>query len=180
VNINQLFSTRERIKILNHVIYKTGHLNVNKVAKNVELSKGLVSKYFKHLTREGILEKKDDSFLVQSSVNTRAVRILLNLNIFDTDLFKKHGFIKGAGIYGSNVKGTNTEDSDIDLWVVTEKISEEALAKLTGELKKNFGDVRPLYLTKDKLELLRKEDPTFYHSLVFGSITIHGDDIEAF
>lgn len=179
MNINQLFSTRERIKILNRVIYKTGNLNVNKVAKNVELSKGLVSKYFKHLTREGILEKKDDSFLVQSGVNTRAVKILLNLNLFDTDLFNKYGFIKGAGIYGSYVKGTNNEDSDIDLWVVTEETSEEALAKITGELK-NFGDVRPLYLTKDKLELLRKEDPTFYHSLVFGSITIHGDDIEAF
>jgi predicted nucleotidyltransferase/predicted transcriptional regulator len=179
VNINQLFSTRERIKILNHVIYKTGYLNVNKVAKNVELSKGLVSKYFKHLTREGVLEKKDDSFLVQSSVNTRAVKILLNLNLFDMDLFRKHGFIKGAGIYGSYVKGINTEDSDIDLWVITEETSEEDLAKLTCELK-NFGDVRPLYLSKDKLELLRKEDPTFYHSLVFGSITIHGDDIEAF
>jgi len=180
VNINSLFSTRERIKILSDVIYKTGHLNVNKVAKNVELSKGLVSKYFKYLTREGILEKKNDSFLVQSGVRTRAVKILLNLNLFDTDLFNKYGFIMGAGIYGSYVKGTNNEDSDIDLWVITEETSEEDLAKLTGELKKNFGDVRPLYLTKDKLELLRKEDTTFYHSLVFGSITIHGDDIEAF
>jgi len=59
-------------------------------------------------------------------------------------------------------------------------VDQETLASLTGDLKKTFGYVKPLYLTSEKLELLKKTDATFYHSLVFGSVAIHGDDIEAF
>ena len=78
--------------------------------------------------------------MVQNGVNTRAVKILLNLNLFYTYLFKKYDFIKGAGIYGSYVKGTNTEDSDIDLWIVTEKTSEEDLEKIYRRTEEKFRE----------------------------------------
>jgi len=64
----------------------------------------------------------------------RTLRILFNLTQF-TDLnFKKHVFIKGAGLYGSCAKGKNTEDSDIDIWIKIETRDEDKLAKLTGAL----------------------------------------------
>jgi predicted transcriptional regulator len=180
MNIALLFSTKERLKILRKVIYETEPLTVSKVAKQVGLSKALVSTYFKHLLDEGVLWRKKNEYRIQSSTPTKTIRILLNLSIFDTDFFSKHPFIKGVGLYGSSVKGTNTERSDIDLWIVTEDVDQETLASLTGDLIKMFGDIRPLYLTREKLELLKKTDAAFYHSLVFGSVTIHGDDIEAF
>ena len=85
--------------------------------------------------------------------------------------------MKGVGIYGSMAKGTNTKDSDIDLWIMTKPISEENLAKLTRVIMK-FGNIKPLYLTQDKLEILKKNDQLFYHALLFGSITIYGDELE--
>jgi predicted nucleotidyltransferase len=179
MNIKILLSTVERIKILSQIIYKTEHLSVNKVAKNLKLSKGLISKYFDFLVKEGILKRSAGKFLVQNNVQTKAIKILLNLNIFDTDFFKKYKFVKSAGVYGSFVKGTNTEDSDIDLWLLIDSVNEENLAKLTNGLKKMFGNVKPLYLTEEKIQLLKKNDTTFYHSLIFGSITIYGDGIEA-
>jgi len=179
MNIEILLSTKERIKILNQIIYKTEHLSVSKFAKNLKLSKGLISKYFDTLTKEGILKRSAGKFLVQNNIKTKTIKILLNLNIFDTNFFKKYKFVKSAGVYGSFVKGTNTEDSDIDLWILIDPVNEENLAKLTSGLKKMFGDVKPLYLTKEKIQLLRKNDITFYHSLIFGSITIYGDEIEA-
>lgn len=105
------------------------------------------------------------------------MRILLNLNRFDSTIFRKYTFVRAAGLYGSFVTGENTEESDIDVWIFIEDTSDEALAKLTSELMRKNGDVTPLYLTKEKLQLLKKEDVTFYHSLVFGSI-IYGEKIE--
>lgn len=178
MNITDIFSTREREMILRTIIYKTGPIGVNKTAREAELSKGLVSSYLNRLVKESILEKKDGKFFVTNNIKTKAIKILLNLSRFDVNIFSGYGFVKSAGLYGSYAKGSNTEDSDIDLWILTEETGEETLAKLTGELRKNLGDVRPLYLSRDKLELLKKEDHVFYHSLVFGSMIIHGEGIE--
>ena len=179
MNIETILSTKAREKILNQIIYKTGYITVSKVAEDVKLSKGLVSKYLNSLVKEGILKRSNGKFVVQNSIQTKASRILLNLNVFDTYIFKKYKFVKSVGIYGSFVKGENTEDSDIDMWILIDKVSEENLAKLTNDLKKTFGNVKPLYLTEQKIKVLRKNDPIFYHSLIFGSIMVHGDGIEA-
>lgn len=103
---------------------------------------------------------------------------MLNLESFDAKIFKKYSFIKSAGLYGSFTKGKNTEESDIDLWILMEKTKEEYLAKLTNDLKKKFKGIKPLYLTEEKLKTLKKEDTIFYYSLIFGSITIYGDEFE--
>jgi hypothetical protein len=57
MNINKLFSTEERLKILGKIIFKDIPLNVNRTAKELELSKGLISKYFNLLVSEKILKK---------------------------------------------------------------------------------------------------------------------------
>jgi len=179
MNIHRLLSTKERVMILKFVLYKTSPLYVNEVAKDLELSKGLVSKLFGILSRENILKKINNKFTVQNNISTRAVKILLNLDDFDTNIFKKFKFVKGAGVYGSFVKGKNTEESDIDLWIlVVDDAREEDLAKLTNKLKKKYGNIKPLYLTKKKIKILKKEDVVFYHSLVFGSINVYGEEIE--
>lgn len=179
MNIHRLLSTKERVRILKFVLYKTSPLYVNEVAKNLGLSKGLVSKFFSILSRENILKKTNNKFTVQDNLNTSAIKILLNLDNFDTNTFKKFKFVKGVGLYGSFVKGKNTEESDIDLWVlVGHDAQEENLARLTNELKKKHGNIKPLYLTKKKIKILKKEDVVFYHSLVFGSINIYGEELE--
>jgi predicted nucleotidyltransferase len=179
MNIDIMLSTKERIKVLSHIIYKSDCISVNRVAKDVKLSKGLVSKYLDSLTKEGILKRAGTKFLVKDNIQTKAIKILLSLNKIDSHIFKKYRFVKSAGLYGSLTKGINTESSDTDLWLFIENTKEYNLARLTAELKKHFGNVRPLYLTKEKIKILKKEDTTFYHSLIFGSIVIYGDGIEA-
>lgn len=178
MNITVLFSTRERVKILSEIIYKTGPISVSRAARDAELSKGMVSMYFSLLVNEGVFEKRDGKFYVTGNVHTRAIKILLNLSRFDLNLFEGCEFVRSAGLYGSHAKGTNTEGSDIDLWILTEEANDEDLAKLTSELRERLGDVRPLYLSGEKLELLKREDPVFFHSLIFGSINIHGEGLE--
>lgn len=178
MNIPKIFSTKERLEIIKFIIYKTKSLNVNKVANELKLSKGLVSKFFDILVKESILKRIGNKFLTQDNNNTKAIKIMLNLENFNTKIFKKYDFIKSAGLYGSFVKGKNIEESDIDLWILIEKTKEENLAKLTNDLNKKYNNIKPLYLTKEKLKTLKKEDIVFYYSLFFGSITIYGEEIE--
>jgi len=174
MNIHKLLSSKERVKILNCILYRTGPLTVNKTANELNLSKALISQFFTALKREGILNNKNE---IKMSLATKSLRILLNLNSINTRIFNKQ-FIQAAGLYGSFVKGENTEESDIDLWVLTENAKEEQLAKLTNDLKQKYKSINLLYLTKEKLRILKNKDRLFYDSLVFGSVNVYGDKLE--
>lgn len=62
MNIPKILSTKERLKILKFVIYKIEPLNVNKIASELNLSKGLVSKFFDILTKEGLIKRTGKSY----------------------------------------------------------------------------------------------------------------------
>ncbi|MBW2991057.1 nucleotidyltransferase domain-containing protein, partial [Candidatus Woesearchaeota archaeon] len=114
MNIHKILSTTQRIKILKKIIYSNNVITVNKTAKELKLSKGLVSKFFNLLVSEKILKKQKIKFIVLDNLFVKSIKILLNINTFNPSLFKKYSFIKGIGLYGSYTKGTNKEDSDID------------------------------------------------------------------
>jgi hypothetical protein len=65
----------------------------------------------------------------------------------------------------------------MDIWVKIDKRNEEELAKLTGALKRLSGRISPLYLTREKLAVLKKEDPPFHDSIANGSIKLYGEDV---
>ncbi|KAA0010501.1 MAG: nucleotidyltransferase domain-containing protein [Thermoplasmata archaeon] len=178
MRLHELLSTKERLKILANILYKKDEINITEVAKEAGVSKGLVSNFFGILTKEKILSRRKRRFRVNDNIKVKALKIFLNLYKIDENLFRKFGFVKGVGLYGSFVKGENSEDSDIDMWIIVDKTDEENLAKLGKELKKRYGNVRPLYLTDEKIKALKEKDKVFYYSLVFGSITVYGEKIE--
>ena len=177
MKINMLLSTREREGILNDVLFKQGEISVADVSRSLKVSKGFVSKFFSLLSKERILKKSKNKYVVLANLKVRLLRILFNLRLFTEFNFGKYSFVRGAGIYGSCAKGENTEDSDIDIWIKIDKTDERELAKVTGSLKKLSGRISPLYLSREKLETLKKEDPPFYNSIVHGSIKLYGEDL---
>lgn len=173
--MENIFSTRQRIKILQTIIFKTNSISVNNIATQLRLSKGLVSKYFDILVRKGIFKKVNGKFYLTDFPLAKGIKILLNIRDIDLKVFKKYPFIKTIGLYGSCAKGENTEDSDVDLWIKLKNVSEEKLAPLTSELNKKARNIKLLFLTNERIEKIKKEDSLFYHSLVFGSIVLYGD-----
>jgi predicted nucleotidyltransferase len=173
--MKDLFSTNERIKILEAVIFRTDSVSVNNIASQLGLSKGLVSKYFQILLKEQILKKEKGKLVVADSTSVRAVKILLNLKKIDTKIFSKYPFVLAVGLYGSCARGENTEDSDVDLWVRVKEVEETKIASLTSEINKKIKNAKLLLLNDKKIEKLRKEDIMFYHALSFGSIILYGD-----
>jgi len=178
MNINSLFSTEERIKIIENIIFTDNQINVNKTASELRLSKGLISKYFNLLVSKKILQKRKNKFFVLDNSIVKSIKILFNINQFKPSFFKKYPFIEGVGLYGSSVKGTNNEDSDIDLWIKVKKIDELRLAQLTNALKRKNNKIKPLFLTDEKIKKLKKDDTIFYNSLIFGSIVLYGGEVE--
>lgn len=178
MNAEKLFSTKERVRIMSGVIYSEEGFGVNETANELRLSKRLVSKYFEILPREGLIKKKGNRFFVLDNNKVKAVKIMLNILNISPEIFKKYKFIKASRLLGSHAKGTNTDTSDVDLWVKVDKVQDEELAGLTSELRKKIENVKVLILNDKKLEVLRKEDPVFYHSLHFGSIVLYGGEDE--
>lgn len=173
--MESLFSTSQRIKILETVIFRTDSVSVNNIASQLGLSKGLISKYFQILLKEQILKKKKGKLVVADKASVKAVKILLNVRRIDTRIFGKYPFVTAVGLYGSCARGENTEDSDVDLWVRVKDVEESKIASLTSEINKKIKDAKLLFLNDKKIEKLRKEDIMFYHSLSFGSIILYGD-----
>lgn len=173
--MENLFSTSQRIKILQAVIFRTGSVSVNNIASQLNLSKGLISKYFQILLKQKILKKWKGGLFVSDSPSVRAVKILLNVKNIDTGVFSKYPFITAAGLYGSCARGENTENSDVDLWLRVKDVGETKIASLTSEINKKIQNAKILLLSDKRLEKIRKEDTMFYHSLVFGSIILYGD-----
>lgn len=176
MNIETLFSTPERLKILQDVAFQTDLLNVNQIAARLKLSKGFVSKYLDLLAREGLAKRTNGKFILSPKISlVKGIKVLLNLHQMDPKLFKKYPFVLAVGLYGSCAKGENTEDSDVDLWIRINTTDPNKQAVLAAELRKRIKNVKILFLTEDKIERLRKEDQVFYHALSFGSITLYGN-----
>jgi predicted nucleotidyltransferase/predicted transcriptional regulator len=178
MNINELFSSRERERILRAIIFRTGPLSVGAISKELNVSKGMVSQYLDILRKDGILKRTKNKYKVLENTKTASVRLLFNIGDFDAGVFGNFKFVKRAGLYGSSIKGSNTESSDIDVWILVDGAREQELAKLTRTLKAMDERIRPLYLTKEKLEALKREEQTFYYSIYFGTIDIWGDTNE--
>lgn len=175
--IEKIFSTKERVKILKTVIFNEKPISVIAIAEKLKISRGLVPKYFDVLAKEGIAKRvngKYSKYLITDSSSTKGIRILFNIQAINSAIFKKYGFVESVGLYGSCAKGENTEDSDVDIWVRIKEVEDTKIAPLTAEINKKIRNAKPLFLTAQKLEKMKKDDTLFYHSLAFGSIIIYG------
>jgi predicted nucleotidyltransferase len=155
-------------------------MKVRELAKLLKISPAYVSRTLKTLVRDDVIK---DNKVNLSNPYVRVLKIFFNIKkLIDKNTIRKLKKLKvlGAGIYGSWANGTNFEDSDLDIWIKTSKRLEEInIATTADEIRKGLGtNVQILVLTPERIERLKKEDPIFYYSLVFGSIKLYGEEIE--
>jgi len=180
--LSKIFSTKQREMILDHLLSNpSAGYRVRELSKNFAVSVGSVSQFLSLLKENRILIRKGDVFCVDTkSALTKALKIILNVGKIEFAAFKKVPGFLGAGLYGSWANGTNKEDSDIDIWLkIKKRISEEVVAGISRQLNNKMNrKVQLLVLDPDKIEFLKKEDPIFFYSLVYGSIVIYGEVLE--
>lgn len=174
MELSKLFSTEGRASILAAVLYKTGEIAVVDIARELHLGKSYVSRYLTILKKGRILVRKRGGYFVAGSFEVRLLKILLGLKALAGFDFRKYPFVIGAGVHGSAAKGENDEGSDIDIWIAVSAWDDTKNAKLAAALRKKAGQVSLLFVTEEKLGIMKKEDPLFLQSLVFGSIRLYG------
>jgi predicted nucleotidyltransferase len=176
--LSTIFKTRERQVILDYVL-KRDQISVTQVSSDTGISKGLVSRYLANLKQMGIINRKGQKYYVNDQALTRSIKILINLNNLRWETITEK-WISSAGLFGSWANGTNTDESDLDIWIKVDKYPPEY--KLNSFYKnlsiKSFSEINLLILTPEKLRNIKKYDLPFYNSLINSSLILEGDTLE--
>jgi predicted nucleotidyltransferase len=173
--LSELFRTSERITLLRAVLNQPA-CTVQQVAGKTGISKGLVSKYLAMLEYQDLLSRQDRVYHLNTTARTSAIKRLLNVDLV-LCVLNKPAWASGIGMYGSWAEGTNTEESDIDLWISTETLPSGILvAELERDISHKIStEVHVLVLTPGKIAGMKRSDEPFYRSFVKQSITLEGD-----
>lgn len=182
--LTELFKTEERAKILRYVMFRS-IFSVSEVSRAAGVNKGLVSRYLHILENQGLLERDGRRYVLLDGALPRVVRLLLNLEKLDLPTLGLGSFdgpkgLKGLGLYGSWASGTNSLDSDLDVWISADSLPEErGLSRLQRDLiLRAETEVNLLVINQQKLAELKINDPPFYKSLIMNSLTIKGKKLE--
>ncbi len=175
--LTELFKTKERVRIISYILYHKS-FTVNQVSNETGITKGLVSRYLKYVYGVGLFTKIKNTYQPIDCVHTRAIKLLLNLNkinIKSLDI----SWTTGIGIFGSWAQGTNTHESDLDIWVKVDAYpTEYQLARLQRDISAMAGvEVNMLVLTPEKIKSIKIADQPFYNSLLRTSIVLKGGSL---
>jgi len=172
--LSELFKTPARVSML-RTILGLPVVTVLEIARREGVAKGTVSRYLTLTERGGLIQRSGRKYRVITSPVTIATKKLLNLFQLE-DVVTLPGWAEGIGVFGSWGLGTNTAESDLDLWVYAKEVPP---AGETGRLQRAIRDavqseVHVLVLTPERVHSLQENDPPFYTSLIESMVTLRG------
>lgn len=151
------------------------------IAEKLKCSPGKVHQavtLFKNYNLIKVQKKKNKHLLSPNRKNplSNTIKALLNIHqLLSSHAYKKLQKIGVVGVYGSYARGTDTQQSDVDVLILTtikELKVREHIRLLETELHKR---VNPLIMTKSQLQSLERRDPAFYFRLTLTTIPLHGE-----
>src|SRR3989344_969604 len=158
--------------------------SVRDLAKKAKCSPAKITQFAGIYSKSNLIAVKNDKNrkiislnksnpLVREIITLVYTNKILNSKAFS--LLKKNS--SSIGLYGSVVEGTVDKQSDIDIWVVSDKRKKLVEA---GKLKQQFTnelgkEVSLKFFTQEDIENLKAKDRVFYNELEYKSKILHGD-----
>jgi len=156
---------RLQLKIINLLLSKK-NLTINQIAKELNESYSFVNRTISTMIQENILlkEKIGHSIICNLNKKNDKTKALINLN----EVNKKQKFLEknkelklitdeieieadSIGIFGSYAKSIQTKESDIDIFIITNKKPD--LTSLVRNIHAKYGkEITPLILTKSQFK----------------------------
>lgn len=145
--LDMIFRTKSQILILKLLFLNTTkEFHLNDIARKTNLASPTVSKEMSNLVKTGLVTRRNQGNLSFYTINKNSIifdemkKIFLKYEIFSELLSKELSKekIKYALIYGSFAKGTEKEESDIDLLVVGD-VTESYLLNTIPKIERKTG-----------------------------------------
>jgi predicted nucleotidyltransferase len=190
-DIHRLISSRIRVELLRILVLNPeSALNINELSRRAGFSLRGVDKELKNLLMAGILRREiagnqhlyqlDPSCPIQREIKGIVIKTVGITALLTQALRPVEQEIDRAFVYGSFASGDYGNDSDVDLFVVTE-LSGLKLAELLGDVQNEIG--RPINVsqfTLDEFNRRKEQNDHFLTRVLEGSkIGIIGDADES-
>ena len=142
------------------------------IAEKTSLSKGGTNQSLRELAQHGVLkiEKKGHMTFYAADLNSPSVRqfkILQNVSILESIVNKLRPFADRVVLFGSCAKGEDTQESDVDLLVVSR--DKDRIRSLIPETKAKRKIQLLLKTPKEYVQLENKE-PVFFKEIQQGIV----------
>lgn len=173
--------TKNNIEILK-LITKYDNLYLREIAEKTDTSPASVHKSTLLFNKLGfVMEKtvKNKKIITTNRNNILLKKIKSLINVYEMQNNKNFKKLEGygnVGIYGSFANGEDAAESDVDLWLYSnKKINKIEIRNIVREMERSLEkEVKLLILNDNKIKMLREKDPEFYFRL---KLTSAGEDI---
>lgn len=162
MNITELL-TKSNIRILKLINEEPSH--IRDIADKLKISPAKVQQAVNLFRKQGIVAEKKYKNRITIAPNAQSIllqkiKALINYSELESSQnFKKLG---EAGVYGSFNSGKDDKNSDIDIFVITEKKEIELIPTIRILEKELRKKVNLLVLNKQKINSIKANDPEFY------------------
>lgn len=147
------------------------------IARSVNMSVGGVNQILRSLAKENMLNVEKKGKMVFYTVNMenpeiKQFKILLNISELSPLINKIKRDSERIILYGSCAEGTDTEKSDVDLFVLTEK---KDAVKEKIRLFKTSRKIVPIIVDRSEFTKMKEKDKAFYEQIVSGKELWRGE-----
>ena len=166
-----LFSKTE-MKVLMYISSKDGQLYERQIADGAGISVGSANSILKSFSKIGLVNKMKKgrmSFYERNDENPllRQFKVFVTVNNLMPVLQKIIPHSRRIILYGSCSIGRNTEESDIDLFILSSE--KEDIRRILD----NYRNISSIILNSNEYLQLQKKDKPFYDRIVAG-IELYG------
>ncbi|MEK6700291.1 MAG: nucleotidyltransferase domain-containing protein [Nitrospirota bacterium] len=189
-------TSSRKIGALNGVLVKTTHQKVlalfladpsrrlygSEISKKIGISIGQTSKILSDLLRAGVVEKerKGKTELYSLRELTPELRLYKTLNTVLNIASLVNRFKPSSKLvilFGSCAQGTNAEESDLDLFVVSSARNEvlDAVARFSPRNRYGYAEIKPVIKSPAEWARMESDDPVFFGEVQKGIVLFEKD-----
>ncbi|MDD5133580.1 MAG: nucleotidyltransferase domain-containing protein [Candidatus Nanoarchaeia archaeon] len=170
---NKMNLTSSELELLNYLVTNPEASYCKKISKETKISAGATSQSLRKLNKLNLIKKEIKGREVYYSVNIlepliKHFKIFSNLFLINPLINKLKDKSKKIILFGSFSKGEDTTESDIDIFILTDKKTE--IKEIIHNNLIKFKKVSPIITDSNEFIILKNKDKALYNQINEGIV----------